>query len=107
MMNAYEFAGYMFDYLDVLGSTSNPYSRNPDDPSRPYTVEDYARVEGVDWQDNVYRTALMQQYNVSLSGGSRLPETATTSVSRRWIRTASSSTPTSSVIRARSIFRRT
>ena len=61
MMDAYEFAGYMFDYLDVLGSTSNPYSRNPDDPSHPYTVEDYARVKGVDWQDNVYRTALMQQ----------------------------------------------
>lgn len=71
MMDAYEFAGYMFDYLDVLGSTSNPYSRNPDDPSHPYTVEDYARVKGVDWQDNVYRTALMQQYNVSISGGSK------------------------------------
>ena len=71
MMDSYEFVTYMFDFYDAIGSTSNPYVRNPDDPSNLYTLEDYADVEGVDWQDNVYRTAFMQQYNVSLSGGSK------------------------------------
>lgn len=71
MMDAYEFVSYMFDFYEAIGATSNPYVRNPDDSSHPYTLADYENVEGVDWQDNVYRTALMQQYNVSLSGGSK------------------------------------
>lgn len=71
MMNAYQFVGYMFDYYDAIGSTSNPYVRNPDDPSNPYTLADYVNGPGVDWQDQVYRTAIMQQYNVSVSGGNK------------------------------------
>lgn len=71
MMGSYDFVSYMFDFYDAIGSTSNPYVRNPEDPSNLYTLEDYKDVQGVDWQDNVYRTAFMQQYNVSLSGGSK------------------------------------
>lgn len=34
------------------------------------TLEDYRRIPGYDWQDDVYRTSFTQKYDISLRGGS-------------------------------------
>lgn len=69
LMDAYEFVEYQIDRLNVTGGT-NSWFRDSDD-KEVYSLEDYRNVKGVDWQDEMYRTALMQNYNISLSGGSK------------------------------------
>lgn len=71
IMNAVEFVTFMSEYYDYIGATRNPYFYNPEDTAKPYTIDDYKKLESVDWQDDVYRKAIMQQYNLSISGGSK------------------------------------
>lgn len=63
LMDAYEFVRLQTDITDVTHG-SNYYL------SDGYTLEDYRNAKAVSWQDRIYRTALVQNYSVSLSGGS-------------------------------------
>ena len=64
LMNGYDFVEFQTDRYSTLGGT-NPYVNDD------YSLEDYRNARSIDWQDMVYRTALTQNYNISLSGGSK------------------------------------
>ncbi len=64
LMDAYDFVAFQTERAEVLGG-SNSYI---DDD---YKLEDYRTAPSIDWQDHIYRRALVQNYNVSLSGGSK------------------------------------
>lgn len=66
LMDAYEFVELQTDMYEYWNNT-NIYFKNPDGPE--YTLEDYKNATTHDWQDDIYRTALTQNYNVSISGG--------------------------------------
>lgn len=63
MMDAQEFIDFQTEFCDYYGLT-NFYLRYND-------RSEYDGIAGVDWQDVIYRTAFTQNYNVSLSGGSK------------------------------------
>ena len=63
LMDAYEFVSLQKDITDQSGGT-NYYLDG-------YTLDDYRNVDAVDWQDRIYRDALIQNYTVSLSGGNK------------------------------------
>lgn len=63
LMNAYDFVSLQTEILEDLGKT-NSYLTN-------YTLDDYKNAKTTDWQDKIYRNALVQNYNISLSGGSK------------------------------------
>ena len=67
LMDAYEFVEFQTEMYEGSGST-NIYLKHGD---QEYSIEDYRNVRTYDWQDEIYRTALVQNYNVSLSGGSK------------------------------------
>lgn len=69
LMDAYQFVVLQSDMAEVFG-TSKLYLRDATG-AEIYTPEDYKRVTSTDWQDMIYRNALTQNYNVSLSGGSK------------------------------------
>lgn len=71
LMDAYEFVNLQTEMSEYWG-TSNIYLRDAEG-LMSYTPEDYkgAGVESYDWQDQIYRPALTQNYNISLSGGSK------------------------------------
>ena len=64
MMDPYEFVKYQLEL-------------NPDDATQTYltkqnrTLDDYRNIEGHDWQDMLFRTAIMQNHNLALRGGTR------------------------------------
>ena len=62
LMDAYDFVKVQKDFVDTHGGT-NYYVTDE------YSLEDYRNVKATDWQDMIYRTALMQNYTLSLSGG--------------------------------------
>ena len=64
LMDAYEFARLQTDFTASSGAT-NYYVTDE------YTLDDYRNVETIDWQDRIYRNALVQNYNISVSGGSK------------------------------------
>ena len=64
LMDGYEFVEFQTDRYGVYNG-SNPYL------DEGYTLEDYKDAVWLDWQDEVYRPALTQNYNISLSGGSK------------------------------------
>ena len=64
LMDGYDFVEFQTDRYSTLGGT-NPYVNDD------YSLEDYRNARSIDWQDMVYRTALTQNYNISLSGGSK------------------------------------
>ncbi len=70
LMDAYEFVEYQVDRLRYTGGT-NTWFRDSEGNDNVYTLEDYRHAASVNWQDEMYRTAFMQTYNVSLSGGSK------------------------------------
>lgn len=75
LMNGYEFVELQNEIYSVTGNT-NPYTRGYDETGEivkdMYTLDDYRdQSKWNDWQDNVYRTSLSQNYNISLSGGSK------------------------------------
>ena len=67
LMDAYEFVDFQTDKYNATGSTNIYLSHD----GQTYTLDDYRNVSIYDWQDKIYRTALVQNYNVSLSGGSK------------------------------------
>lgn len=73
LLNGYDYVRLDDEYYMNRSSSHTSYFTNyledgtPD--SRYYSLEDYASVPYVDWQDYVYRNALSQSYNISLSGG--------------------------------------
>jgi len=71
LMDAYEFVNLQTEMSQYWG-TSNIYLRDAAGVMS-YTPEDYkaSSVESYDWQDQIYRDALTQNYNLSLSGGSK------------------------------------
>ncbi|MCM1178071.1 MAG: TonB-dependent receptor [Bacteroidales bacterium] len=66
LMNPYEFVKLQTEYI---GTGTNKYLDGAD--GKTYTLDDYIGLEGDDWQDRLYRSALTQNYNISLSGGSK------------------------------------
>lgn len=64
LMDGYEFVQFQTDRYEVYGGTNTYLSDG-------YTLEDYRNADWVDWQDEVYRPAFTQNYNISLSGGSK------------------------------------
>lgn len=73
LLNGYDYVRLDDEYYMNRSSSHTNYFTNyledgtPD--SRYFSLEDYASVPYVDWQDYVYRNALSQNYNISLSGG--------------------------------------
>ncbi len=63
LMDGYEFVRLQDDVTTQSGST-NFYLQG-------YTLDDYKDIEGVDWQDRIYRNALVQNYSLSVSGGNK------------------------------------
>ena len=68
LMDAYEFVDFQTDMYSASGNT-NIYLTH--DGETLYTVDDYRNANTIDWQDMIYRTALVQNYNVSVTGGSK------------------------------------
>lgn len=67
LMGAYDFVEFQTEYLGP--NRTNSYLNGKD--GNTYTLEDYRDVQGNDWQDKLYRGALTQNYNISLSGGNK------------------------------------
>ena len=74
LMNGYEFVTLQTEMAEYWGN-SNLYLRRSEadiEAGLPnYTPEDYIGVKSYDWQDQIYRSALTQNYSLSLSGGSK------------------------------------
>ena len=67
LMDGYEFVTLQSEMADYWG-TSKLYLRDVEG-NYTYTPEDYRNVTNYDWQDEIYRSALTQNYNLSISGG--------------------------------------
>ena len=63
LMDGMEFVEFQTDRYAVYGGT-NAYLDG-------YAIADYENADWVDWQDEVYRPAFTQNYNLSVSGGSK------------------------------------
>lgn len=61
VMSPYEFVKYQLEL--------NPSAFTPLYLKDGKTLESYRNVEGVDWQDHIFRTAPMQSHSISLTGG--------------------------------------
>ncbi len=70
LMDSYEFVRLQEELssAETLASTYYSYS---EEYGRNLTLDDYHNIPGIDWQDELYRTAFQQNYNVSLSGGNK------------------------------------
>ena len=67
LMDAYEFVEFQTDKYALSGGTNIYLEHN----GETYSLEDYRNVRTYDWQDRIYRPAFVQNYNISLSGGSK------------------------------------
>ena len=67
LMDAYEFVDFQTEKYAISGGT-NIYLEHD---GQTYSLEDYRNVRTYDWQDRIYRPAFVQNYNISLSGGSK------------------------------------
>lgn len=67
MMNSTQFATYLNDYYTQYNAA------NPTKPMvLPYTAEQISGMgSGTDWQDELYRTAPIQNYQLSFAGGNK------------------------------------
>lgn len=61
IMNPYDFVKYQLEL--------NPNLYTPIYLNNGKTLESYRDAQGVDWQDLVFRTAMMQNHSLSVSGG--------------------------------------
>lgn len=70
LMNPYEFVRLQSELLSesTMADTFFGYS---EDYGRNLTLDDYRTIKGIDWQDKLYRSALQQSYNLSVSGGTK------------------------------------
>lgn len=64
LMDSYEFVKLQDEWLTPAIMQASYYKDGR-------TLEDYRNIKGTDWQDQLYRNALQQNYNVSLSGGTK------------------------------------
>lgn len=76
MMNAQEYASWVTEarnasYLDnVAGaSASDPNSKRASSYQIPVAFQDPSKLTTTDWQDAIFRTAPIQNYQISASGG--------------------------------------
>lgn len=63
LMDGYDFVCLQSEIYDAKGQ-DNEYLKGG------YTLQDYADAKYVDWQDMIYRPALVMDYSLSVSGGS-------------------------------------
>lgn len=61
MMNPYEFVKYQ---LEIYPTTAKPTYLSDE-----RTLDSYREIEGVDWQNEIFREAFVHSYNLSLRGG--------------------------------------
>ena len=66
MMNAYQFVALQNEMYPKIVEKS--YLSLYD--GKQWTLDDYKNVPQYDWQDMIFRTAPLQNHNVSLTGGS-------------------------------------
>lgn len=75
LMNGYEFVQLQNEIYSLSGNTNayiKPSSADEEAGIKSYALEDYLdESRWTDWQDNIYRTSLSQNYNLSISGGSK------------------------------------
>jgi TonB-linked SusC/RagA family outer membrane protein len=64
MMTPYEFVKYQ---VDLNPATANTYYLS----GKNRTLEDYLNIEGVDWQDQVFRTSINRIHNIAIRGGNQ------------------------------------
>ena len=75
LMDGYEFVELQNEIYGLSGNTNSYIKPSEEDEGKgttAYTLDDY-RDQSMwnDWQDAIYRTSLSQNYNISLSGGSK------------------------------------
>ena len=70
LMDGYEFVRLQDELVSPTSMESSYYSYS-EELGRNLTLDDYRNIPGIDWQDELYRTAFQQNYNVSLSGGNK------------------------------------
>ena len=75
LMNGYEFVQLQNEIYSLSGNTNayiKPSNADEEAGIKSYALEDYLdESRWTDWQDNIYRTSLSQNYNLSISGGSK------------------------------------
>ena len=75
LMNGYEFVELQNEIYTLSGNTNayiKPTEADEAEGIKSYALEDYLdESRWTDWQDNIYRTSLSQNYNLSISGGSK------------------------------------
>lgn len=75
LMDPYDFVALQVEMEEYNGAEISSYLKPTDEDKalgvEAYSVEAYRDVEGYDWQDLVYRTALTQKYKLSVSGGNK------------------------------------
>ena len=64
LMDSYEFVRLQSELISEDTMNKSYFSEG-------LTLDDYRTIPGIDWQDQLYRTAFQQNYNVSLSGGNK------------------------------------
>ena len=72
LMDACEFVNLQSEMSDYWGNTNiylRPSEADLEKGITSYTVNDYQKAQSYDWQDQIYRVALTQNYNLSISGG--------------------------------------
>lgn len=71
LMDGYEFVRLQEELATDKSTLENSYYGYSEELGRNLTLEDYRNIPGIDWQDELYRTAFQQNYNISLSGGNK------------------------------------
>lgn len=61
LMNPYEYVSYLFSIDSAKTRASFLTAKN-------LTLDDYKNIKGIDWQDEVLQTAMVQNHNLSISG---------------------------------------
>ncbi len=72
MLSPYEFVKLQLELDSIQGTPGNPVTRFADrylDPANGITLESYKNQKGLDWQDMLLRTGMLQTHNVSVIGG--------------------------------------
>ena len=75
LMNGYEFVELQNEIFALSGNTNSYLKPSEHDLTAgitTYDLEDYRDASRWnDWQDNIYRTSISQNYNLSIAGGSK------------------------------------
>lgn len=63
MMSPYEFVQYQLELNPVAGASSYLLDGR--------TIDYYKAIDGIDWQNHIFRTAFVKNYNLAIRGGNR------------------------------------